>query len=598
MSVIDAPSPHAFSPGRTTGRRVPNPRIPLRNVSAPTAMLFAAGLAVWGTATWLGLTGGIPLWGTIVANALVTFTMFTVLHESVHHSAGRFTWVNELLGRLSMLFVAVYGSFPLMRFLHLEHHRNTNADPRTDPDAWSSHGPAWQLPFRWLTVDAWYARCYLARTGTRPPAEVAETTAVALLALGGFTALIATGYGWELLVVYLIPQRIGLVLLAWWFDWLPHHHLPASRDRFGVARVRVGLEWLMTPLMLSQNYHLVHHLHPAVPFYRYRTAWRVNRETYLARNVPITTAWGRDLSADEYRAWRRLGEPCAERKTVTAAEPVRRREFHRLAVAAIDPLTEEAVAVTFAVPAGLRETFRFVPGQHVTIRSTVDEREVRRNYSICSPAPADTLRIAVKRRDCGRFSIHANTCLRPGDTLEVRPPSGRFVLAPEPGRTRHYVGLAAGIGITPILSMLTGALTVEAQSRFTLLYVNRCGASTMFADELTALARRFEGRLTVLHYRTDERDPDLHPPRTSRPLDTIAEALAISFEEHHRGRLDARRFHALLGSRLHPAKVDDWFLCGPPPLVDAARDLLLEHDVPDESVHCELFCAEGYGEDG
>ncbi len=572
------------------GRGVPSPRIPLPVVSVPTVLLFTGGALVWTGATWLVLNGAAALWVTLPLHALVTFTMFTVLHESTHHAAGQLTWFNELLGRLAMPFVASYGSFPFVRYIHLEHHRNTNEDAHTDPDAWTAHGPWWQLPLRWMTIDGWYVRFYVPRQRTRPMSERVETALMVTLTLAGFGWLIATGYGWELLVIYVIPQRIGLAVLAWWFDWLPHHDLGVTQrqNRFGATRVRVGMEWLVTPIMLSQNYHLVHHLHPAIPFYRYLRAWNDNQEAYLAKNVPITTAWGRELTASEYREWRQLTASFDE-EPPPVPQPRQPSRFHRLRVTDVRPLCEGAVSVTFDVPERLRETFRFVPGQHIVIRSTVDGEELRRVYSICSTPDSGTLRIAIKHQPGGVFSTFANTELAAGDVLDVLPPDGAFTLAPEEGRAGRYVALAAGSGITPILSMLTTTLLAEPNSKATLLYINTSGASTMFADELGHLAGQLAGRLHVVHYRTDERDPDLRTPRIEKPFDTVGEALAISHERYQRGRLDGTRLRALLQARLHPAKVDDWFLCGPRDLVDMVRRTLADKDVADENVHFELF---------
>jgi ferredoxin-NADP reductase/fatty acid desaturase len=591
MSVLGVPPAREATVGTPRPRpRVPAPRFPPRNVSPPAVLLFAGGLAVWAVTAWLALTGRAPVWATVPAHAVVTCTMFIVLHESAHHSAGRLTWVNAALGRLATPFVAAYGAFPMVRAVHLEHHRHTNGGPADDPDGWATQGRWWQLPARWLTLDFAYARFYLARVQERPHAETTETMAMLTLGLGGFAAALATGHGGELLLLYLIPQRIGLGLVAWWFAWLPHHGLPSGReraDRFAATRMRVGLEWLLTPLLLSQNYHLVHHLHPTIPFHRYQRAWRDNRTAYLRHDgVRLATPWGRDLTAREYRERQGTepGEPCAP---LPGPEPPRRRaEFHPLTVTGVQELTGEAVAVTLAVPRHLHETFSFVPGQYLTIRSTVDEDGARRSYALCGLPGTGTLRIAVTH-DRG---THA--ALRPGDTVEAMPPSGEFTLDftldPRPGTGRHYVALAAGVGIAPILSILPSVLLADPASQATLLYVNRSGASTLFADELTGWARRFEGRLRVLHYRTDERDPDLHPVR-SRPWDAIGEALAISFERYHSGKLDGARTRTLMNGRLHPAKVDEWLLSGPASLVGRARNILLEYDVPEETVHCALF---------
>ena len=250
---------------------LPPPPGPQPGVATPTVALFAVTLVVW-LGALVGLaTGAVPWLVTVPVQAVGTFLMFTVLHESAHAAASRRPAVNETLGRLSLPFVAPYGSFPMFRFLHVEHHRATNEGLATDPDAWTSHGAWWTLPFRWLTIDVWYVQWYLRRAARRPRAEVVETGTASALFLLTCAALVLAGHGGLLVLGFLLPQRLGLALLAWWFDWLPHHGLEVTQreDRYRATRLRVGLEPLLTPLMLYQNYHLVHHLHPSIPFYRY-----------------------------------------------------------------------------------------------------------------------------------------------------------------------------------------------------------------------------------------------------------------------------------------------------------------------------------------
>ncbi|WAL63565.1 fatty acid desaturase [Amycolatopsis cynarae] len=547
-------------------RGVPDPGVALPRVSLPTTALFGASLTGWAVATWLVLGTSAAPWLTIPLHTLVTFTMFTVLHEASHHAAGRARHVNSVLGRLAMPFVACYAGFGMIRYLHLEHHRNTNEALDADPDAWTSHGPWWQWPLRWLTIDFWYARFYLRRARRRPPAEVAEAFSALVLTTVGVTFAIATGHLWQLAVIYLIPQRLGLGVLAWWFDWLPHHGLPetAAQNRFRATRMRVGLEWLLTPVLLYQNYHLVHHLHPAIPFYRYLQAWRRNEEAYLDREVPISTAWGRELTPSEYRAWRRITgsyQPGATGDRMT---------FHELKVAEVRPLTADSVSIGFTVPAELAAHFRFTPGQHVTVRKVLDGREIRRTYSLCTAATSEVVRIAVKRVPGGVMSDFLTTGLRAGDRLEVLPPAGRFTLEGAPGR--HYGAIAAGSGITPVISMLSTVLTVHGTARFTLLYGNRSAETTMFSDELSMLARRFEGRLRILHFRSE--------PGGETSTGT-------GFEEYMPGRIDSARLSTLVSDRL--SDVDSWYLCGPQELVENAREVL--RGKQHTSIHFELFHA-------
>lgn len=555
---------------RAVRRGVPDPRVPIPAVAWPTVGLFAGALTLWCGATWLVLADLSPWWLllTVPAHAVVTFLMFTVLHETAHLAGGRLRWVNEVLGRVSMVFVVAWASFPVLRFVHIEHHRNTNEDRFADPDAWSELGPSWLLPTRWLTQDLYYFRFYTPLMLRRPRAEIAEQLVVMTVVVAVFAALVVAGHGWELLMIYLIPQRLGIGILAWWFDWLPHHHLEATAasDRFRATRVRVGWEWLLTPLMLYQNYHLVHHIHPTIPFYRYIDVWRRTESDFLDRDAPISTAWGTELSPAEYRA-RRGGIGVHDRDADLPRWP------HRLRVAEVRRLTPDSVSITFEVPEDLRDAFRFTPGQNVLVGARIDGETVRRNYSICTTAGSGVLRVAVRRAEGGRFSTYANTRLRAGDELEVTPPSGQFVLEPDPTVTRRLAAVAAGSGITPIISILASALAAEPATRATLLYANRTAESTMFADELVMLVRQFEGRLEIVHYRDD--------------VECDADTVATEHEAVRAGPLGADRLvEHLRESRLQDA---EWFLCGPSAMLDVIEPVLEQHGVASENRHRELF---------
>jgi ring-1,2-phenylacetyl-CoA epoxidase subunit PaaE len=263
--------------------------------------------------------------------------------------------------------------------------------------------------------------------------------------------------------------------------------------------------------------------------------------------------------------------------TVTITRPARRRPtFHRLAVAAIDRLTDDAVALTFDVPPELREAYAFRAGQHLTVRR-VDEHsgeDVRRSYSICSTpdelARHGRLRIGVKEIPGGAFSTFAAKALRPGEPVEVMAPLGHFTSEFSPTRTRSYGAVAAGSGITPVLSLITTALETEPSSTFTLLYGNRYARSVMFAEELADLKDRFPARLHVVHVLSRE-------PREAELLS---------------GRLDARRLSRLFDTLVPVDRVGEWFLCGPYGMVVDARGLLADRGVPDSAVHTELFHVE------
>lgn len=261
---------------------------------------------------------------------------------------------------------------------------------------------------------------------------------------------------------------------------------------------------------------------------------------------------------------------------VTISRPARRRPvFHPLPVVAVDRLTDDAVAVTFAVPSAVRETFRFAAGQHLTVR-LVDPAggpDVRRSYSICStPTELDDhgrLRIGVRHVPGGAFSGYAVRQLAVGATVDVLPPLGNFTTAFAPQRSRHYGMLAGGSGITPVLSLLATGLTTEPASRFTLIFGNRSAHTVMFADEIADLKDRYPTRLQVVHVLSRE----------------VTGAQLLS------GRIDAARFGQLLDTLVPGDRIDEWFLCGPYGLVTAAQQVLADRGVPAGSVHSELFHA-------
>jgi ring-1,2-phenylacetyl-CoA epoxidase subunit PaaE len=249
--------------------------------------------------------------------------------------------------------------------------------------------------------------------------------------------------------------------------------------------------------------------------------------------------------------------------------PVARRHsvFHPLRVACVERLTDDAVAITFDVPPELREEFRFQAGQHVSIRSPVVGDDVRRNYSICAPATSGPLRIGVKRIPDGVFSSYVAERLRPGDVLDIMTPTGSFSTALLPGQRKRYGAIAAGSGITPVLSILSTALEVEPGSSAVLVYVNRTTLNIMFLEDLEDLKNRYPDRFQLIYVLDEE------------PLDV--EILS--------GRLDADRLGRILDHLVLPDDVDEWFLCGPLPMTDVAREVLLAYGADDQHIHRELF---------
>ncbi|MFE6500977.1 1,2-phenylacetyl-CoA epoxidase subunit PaaE [Kitasatospora sp. NPDC057738] len=253
--------------------------------------------------------------------------------------------------------------------------------------------------------------------------------------------------------------------------------------------------------------------------------------------------------------------------SATGIRPARRPAFHRLRIDRVERLCEDAVAVTFAVPDGLAGEYAFRPGQTLTLRKLVDGADERRSYSICAPV-GGPLRIAVREVPGGLFSRWLVREAKPGEEVEVLTPSGLFT--PELGVPADHVLLAAGSGITPMLSIAASVLAADLTSTVTLLYGNRRSDTVMFADELADLKDRYLGRFQLVHVLS----------RETRDAELLS------------GRLDPERVRALLAALVDVGSVGHWWLCGPFGMVTGAKDLLAELDVPGERVHQELFHAE------
>jgi len=247
-----------------------------------------------------------------------------------------------------------------------------------------------------------------------------------------------------------------------------------------------------------------------------------------------------------------------------------RARFHTLTVSDVRQLTADSVEVTFAVPEALRGSFDYVPGQHLALRATIDGHELRRSYSICRPPSRDSqgsISVAIKRDLGGIFSSWANTELTAGQELEVMSPQGTFTSTLPDLDDKHIVGIAAGSGITPLMSLAHTVLAASATSRFTLVYTNRTALDVMFLDELADLKDRYPARLALYHVLSREQ-------RSSSLLT---------------GRIDEDKFRRMLETILRPATIDEWFLCGPFELVQLCRDTLDDVGVERSRVRFELF---------
>ena len=241
--------------------------------------------------------------------------------------------------------------------------------------------------------------------------------------------------------------------------------------------------------------------------------------------------------------------------------------FHPLKVRSVRPETDEAMVVSFDIPADLSERFRFTQGQYLTLRQRIGGEEVRRSYSICAGIDDGELRVGVRRVRGGRFSNWLAENLHAGDSIDVMPPQGRFFVPIDAGASRNYLCVAGGSGITPMISIMRTVLANEPGSRVTLVYGNRRAASTMFREELEDLKNRYVTRVSLHHVFSEE--------RVDSPL--------------NQGVLDRAKLGEFLQHLIAADRIDHAFICGPFMMNDEAEAALLAAGVASERIHVERF---------
>jgi ring-1,2-phenylacetyl-CoA epoxidase subunit PaaE len=245
--------------------------------------------------------------------------------------------------------------------------------------------------------------------------------------------------------------------------------------------------------------------------------------------------------------------------------------FHPLAIKEVRQETDDCVSLAFDVPEELKDIFVFKQGQSLTMRTMLNGEEVRRTYSLCSSPLDNEWRVAIKKVDGGIFSSYANDKLKKGDVIDVMPPVGKFYTSLNASQQKHYVAIAAGSGITPILSIINTTLRTEPNSSFTLFYGNRTRSSIIFKEELEAIKNKFINRFT-LHHILSREQPDA-------PV--------------YYGRIDKAKCELLFTKLIDIRKVDEFFICGPEELIFCVRDFLVEKGIDKNHIHFELFTIPG-----
>ena len=240
--------------------------------------------------------------------------------------------------------------------------------------------------------------------------------------------------------------------------------------------------------------------------------------------------------------------------------------FHKLSIKNRIQETADAVSLVFEVPENLKTNFSFKAGQYITLKATINGSEIRRAYSICSAPESGELKVAIKTVDNGIFSTYATSQLKVGDVLEVHEPEGKFVL--EPTRSNNYLGMAAGSGITPVLSMIKAVLQQEPSSSFTLIYGNKSSEETMFKAELDALSITYDSRFN-LHYVFSRQNE----------------------EGSLFGRIDKGHTNYFIKNIYKNWSFKTVFLCGPEEMIKTVSTTLKENRYKESQILFELFTA-------
>jgi ring-1,2-phenylacetyl-CoA epoxidase subunit PaaE len=250
-------------------------------------------------------------------------------------------------------------------------------------------------------------------------------------------------------------------------------------------------------------------------------------------------------------------------------------KFHSIKIADIYKETKDCSVISFEIPVVLQDEFQYSQGQHLTLKSTIDGKEERRSYSLCSSPIENKWKVAVKKINGGVFSTFVNENLKKGDFLDLMPPNGEFFITVNPTKAKNYIAFAAGSGITPILSIIKTHLALEPNSTFKLFYLNRSVKSIIFKEEIELLKNKYFDRFEIFHFLTKE----------LRSIELL------------NGRFTKEKLQVLTSKIIDVPEVDDCFICGPEDMIFLIRDALVTAGLSKDKIHFELFSTGNSDED-
>ena len=259
----------------------------------PTIILFIICTGIIAASTLSAIYGYTSYLTTCLITGVAGYFLFSPMHDAIHSAIGNSKQLNLWIGRISFLYYSSLVAFELMRHVHFRHHRNANG-PGDEADHVIQSGPAWLRPLKWPFIDLIYGWKYLGYWKERPKSERRNIIIMAVFTSILWPALIFNGYLIELLMFWIIPQRISFFFISFIFVYLPHvpHEAQEQENAYRATSIRNGGEWLLSPLMMYQNYHLVHHLYPNVPFYRMVKIWNSKLDEHLSNDPAVVPTLG------------------------------------------------------------------------------------------------------------------------------------------------------------------------------------------------------------------------------------------------------------------------------------------------------------------
>ncbi len=415
-------------------------------------------------ATSLYLLNYLPLWAAIAINAVAIYTAFTPFHDAAHSTVSSNRRLNDLLGTISVMPLFPGFTAGLYRFLHLEHHRHTGEESR-DPDDIMVTAPILLRPLTWIFIDAYWIYWYLRRWRERSIPELIRDSA----GIGFFfvlhAAFLISPYALEFFLLWMIPQRIGITLIAYMFASIQHpagviqaeHPIQATRMIRGGNLIRYAF--------ISQSQHLMHHLFPGVPYYRYNDAWKTSRAL---------------LESDNEIVWSLAAGKLAMPKSLNDKLPA--ASLQTVRIAKIEQVSPEVKAFTLVAANADTPLSPYSPGAHLDLHIAPG---LIRQYSLCTAPRTDgnSYCIAIKKEAGGRGgSVAAHDQLSVGDEIRVSVPRNHFKL--DYDKKGRVILISGGIGITPLISMAE-YLSMQGRS-FNLHACARSEAAMPFGKALSA----------------------------------------------------------------------------------------------------------------